>query len=41
MSSPQAERSAQALGESLAALAAQVAALRGQGSQAFAESLHG
>ena len=30
MSSPQAERSAQALGESLAALAGQVAALRGQ-----------
>ncbi len=30
MSSPQAEPSAQALGESLAALAAQVAALRGQ-----------
>jgi len=30
MSSPQAERSAQALGESLAALAAQIAALRGQ-----------
>ena len=30
MTSPQAEPSAQALGESLAALAAQVAALRGQ-----------
>jgi hypothetical protein len=39
MASPQAEPSAQALGESLAALAVQVAALRGQVAQSTSASI--